>query len=383
MATATDIANRALQVLGTRSSVTDAELAANSTNEALQINQSIDSVRRRLLRMAPWNFAMKTVNLIYITSAPGTPENTIASTTLWQPGQPAPPWTYEYQYPNDCQRMCYVIPSTQTGFAGGVPITTAVTGGAVSFWNGPPVKYKVQNDQFTAILTASLASAGTGYAIGDTVFGPGALNPVTGVDPNQGSAPIGGPVQFMVTGVDGSGGITAFTLVSQVLNTQLAPLQAGVAMAPTIGGSYFKPIAGPLAQSFTTGIGTGATFNVTWNYAQSPQRVILCNQEFASATYVQDVFSPDIMDEQFVDAWCKALGAEVVMALTGNLRQANAAVQEVNRSIEWARTGDGNEGFTVNDVDPDWIRGRGFASPSPYSGPLSNMDWGGLWASYG
>ena len=33
MTTPTDIANRALQVIGTRTTVTDGELAANSTNE--------------------------------------------------------------------------------------------------------------------------------------------------------------------------------------------------------------------------------------------------------------------------------------------------------------------------------------------------------------
>src|SRR6185312_7696867 len=106
MTTATDIVNQALQVPGTRTNVTDAELAGNTTNEALQANLQIDRVRRKLIRMAPWNFALKTINLIYITSSPGTPENSIAATTLWQPGQPAPPWNYEYQYPPDCERVC-------------------------------------------------------------------------------------------------------------------------------------------------------------------------------------------------------------------------------------------------------------------------------------
>src|SRR5277367_1230177 len=180
MTTATDIANWALQVPGTRTNVTDAELAANSTNEALQINLKIDNVRRRLLRLAPWNCGLKTANLIYITSSPGTPENTMAATTLWQPGQPAPPWNYEYQFPADCLRMCFVIPSTQTGFAGGVPITTAVTGGAASFWQGPPVKYRVQNDTFIPVTGATVASGGSGYAVGDIVYGPGSLNPTNG-----------------------------------------------------------------------------------------------------------------------------------------------------------------------------------------------------------
>src|SRR5256885_4471094 len=148
MTTNTDIVNRALQTIGTRTTVTDAELATNASNEAIQANLILVNMRDDLLRMAPWNCAMKTANLTYISSVPGTPENTSAATTLWQPGQPAPPWTYEYQYPADCLRPLWLIPATQTGYAGAIPISTAVTGGAATSWSGPPVRYKVQNDQF-------------------------------------------------------------------------------------------------------------------------------------------------------------------------------------------------------------------------------------------
>lgn len=383
MTTATDIANRALQVLGTRTNVTDAELAGNLTNEALQINLKIDNVRRKLLRMAPWNFAVKTVNLIYITSSPGTPENAIMQTTLWQPGQPAPPWNYEYQYPPDAERVVWVIPSTQTGFAGGVPITTAVTGGAASFWQGPPVKYKVQNDQFFGVTAATLAAGGSGYAVGDIWYGAGMINPVTGIDPAQGNAPVGGPLQMLVTAVDGSGAITAASIVSQLNNIQTAPLQPGTAAAPTIGGSYFRPLPNPMAQTYSTGAGTGATFTLTYAAKAASQRIILCNQEFAIGTYIQSVADVDLMDEQFIDAWSKALGAEVTIPLSGDKKLANMAIQEVNQAIQWARTGDGNEGFTVNDVTPDWIRIRGIDFAAPYGGPFSGFDWGGMYPIFG
>ena len=386
MTTATDVINRALQVPGTRTNVTDAELAANSTNEAIQANLRIDSIRRRLLRMAPWNFALKTVNLIYITSSPGTPENTIAPTTLWAPGQPAPPWAYEYQYPSDCQRMCYIIPSTQTGFAGGVPITTAVTGGASSFWQGPPVKYKVASDTFYPVRAAALVSGGNGYAVGDIIFGPGMINPTSGtITWTQGAQPFGGPVQLLVTGVAG-GVITSASIISQVNNTQTAPLVTGVAQGPTVGGSYFSPALTGLSpyiqQSYTTGSGSGAAFNLTFGNP-APQRVILCNQEFAIGTYIQDITDPDIMDEQFIEAWATVLGAELCMALTGDKRLANMAIEEANRVITIARVGDGNEGFTINDVTPDWLRIRGIDFASPYSGPFTGVDFGGMWPIYG
>jgi len=383
MTTSTDIANWALQVHGPPTNVTDAELAGNLTNEALQINLKIDNVRRRLLRMAPWNCGLKTINLIYITSSPGTPENAINSTTLWQPGQPAPPWNYEYQYPVDCLRVCWVIPSTQTGFAGGVPITTAVTGGAASFWQGPPVKYKVQNDQFFPVTAAAVVVGGSGYAVGDIVFGPGMINPVTGIPTFQlGTAPVGGPVQLLVTSVSG-GAITGVSVLPQINNTQTAPQPTGVAQGPLYGGSYFQPLTNPVAQSYTTGAGSGATFNLTFGTAPVSQRVILNNQEFAICCYVQDISDPDQMDQQFIDAWAKALGAEVCIALTGDKKLANGAIQEVNNTIQWARTGDGNEGFTVNDTTPDWIRIRGIDYAAPYSGPFSGFDWGGMYPIFG
>jgi len=380
MTTATDIVNWALQIPGTRTSVTDAELASNSTNEAIQANLKIDNVRRRLLRMAPWNHGLATANLIFITSTPGTPENPIAGTTLWAPGQPAPPWNYEYQYPVDCLRVCWIIPSTQTGFAGGIPISTAVTGGAASFWQGPPVKYKVQNDTFVPVTGVTIASGGAGYAVGDIIFGPGMINPTTGLISWTGQ-PVGGPIQLLVTSVSG-GSVTGVSIRSQVMNTQTAPAQSGVAQGPLVGGSYFAAMPNPVSQSYTTGSGVGATFNLTYGNP-APQRVILTNQEFAIVTYIQDISDPDLMDQSFLDTWAKALGAELTIPLTGDKKLANLAIQEVNQAIAWARANDGNEALSVNDVTPDWIRIRGVDFSAPYSGPFTGFDWGGLYPIFG
>ena len=381
MTTNTDIVNWALQVMGTRNNVTDAELAANSTNEAIQANLKLDNVRRKLLRMAPWNCGLKTSNLIYITSAPGTPENSMAATTLWQPGQPAPPWNYEYQYPVDCLRVCYIIPATQTGFAGGIPISTAVTGGAASFWQGPPVKFQVHNDTFVPVTAASIVSGGSGYAVGDIISGPGALSSTGAITFPQGSAPPGGPVQLQVTAVSG-GVITGIKVLPQVRNYGTTATLAGVASGPLVGGSYFAPQTNPISQFSTTGVGTGATFNLTYGSA-APQRVILCNQEFAIGVYVQDISDPDLMDDQFQTAWAKALGAEITIALTGDKKLANLAIQDVNMAVQLARSGDGNEALSVNDVTPDWLRIRGIDYPAPYSGPFTGFDWGGMYPIFG
>lgn len=361
MTTVTVIANRALQQIGTRTTVTDAELAANNSNEAIQINLVVENIRDDLLRMAPWNFATKTANLVYITSSPGTPENTSNGATLWEPGLPAPPWSYEYQYPVDCLRALWLIPATQTGFAGGVPITTAVTGGAASFWHGPPVKYKVQNDQFYPVIAAAIVSGGTGYTIGDTITLP--------AGPNT-SPPIGAPAKLLVTGVT-AGAITTVSIIGVLDGSTTA-----------LGGSYFAVQPNPVAQGSSSGNGTGATFNLTFG-PKGSQRVILTNQEFATMTYMERVTDTNLMDTLFQSAWTQVLSGTLAMALTGDKKLANMLVSLANRTIEQARTPDGNEGLTINDVTPDWIRIRGADFVSPQSGPFAGFDWGGMWPSFG
>lgn len=360
MTSKTDIVNRSLQVIGTRTTVTDAELAANSTNESIQANLIYNNIRKRLLRMAPWDCALKTANLAYISSVPGTPENTSAATQLWAPGQPSPPWAYEYQYPVDCLLACWVIPATQTGFAGGVPITTAVTGGAPSFWNGPPVKFKIMTDKFIPVTAAVVSAGGTGYAVGDQItLASGATT----------EAPIGAPVVLEVLTLSGSA-VATVSVVTQILDS-----------ATAMGGSYFGVQTNPVAQGSTTGSGTGATFTLTQAGTVS-QRVVLTNQEFATLVYVHDVTDPNLFDDLFQDAFTKILGGALALALTGDKKLAELAVKLANMSIEEARRQDGNEGLTVNDTTPDWIRIRGINTPSPYSGPYLGFDWGNLWAGY-
>lgn len=364
MTTKTDIANRALQAIGTRTTVTDAQLANNSTNEAIQINLAYNNVRKRLLRMAPWNCGLKTANLVYVSSVPGTPENTsVPSTSLWERGLPTPPWAYEYQYPVDCIDACWVIPATQTGYAGGVPITTAVTGGAPSFWNGPPVKFAVMTDMFHAVTAAAVAAGGSGYAVGDII------TLEEGVNTNP---PIGAPAKLLVLTVDGGGAVQTVSVITQVIDA-----------SPALGGSYFDIQTNPVGQSATTGSGTGATFNLTQAATATPQRVILCNQEFATLVYCQDVTDPNLFDDLFQNAFANVLGAQVSIPLGGDKTLTKLAVSIANDAITQARAQDGNEGLTINDITPDWIRIRGIDFPSEYSGPYLDYDWGGMWPYFG
>lgn len=355
-----NIANRSLQAFGSRTTVTAQELIDESSNEAKQFNLVYAALRDELLRMAPWNCAHKTANLVYITSTPGTPENTSPATTLWQPGQPPQPWAYEYQYPVDCLRPCWVIPATQTGFAG-VPITTAVTGGAPAFWQGNPVKYKVQIDQFYPVIAAAIVAPGTGYAANDIITLP--IGPYT-------SAPIGAPAQIRVLTVDGAGAILTCEVVAQIINSD-----------PPKGGSYFAPQTNPQAQASTDGLGTGATFNLTYG-PKGSQRVILTNQEFAILSYICQITDIDLMDPLFIDAWIQIIAANINFGLAGDKGLTNMCIQKANGMVTEARKADGNEGLTINDVTPDFIRIRGVSYTEGYSGPYSqSWDWGPMFSS--
>ena len=300
--------------------------------------------------------------MVYITSVPGTPENTSPSTNLWQPGQPQPPWAYEYQYPVDCVRASWVIPATQTGFAGGVPITTAVTGGSPSFWGGPPVKFKQASDKFFGVTAATVASGGSGYVVGEII--------TLASGPNT-SPPIGAPALLQVTAAPG-GVISTVSVVSQV------PFET-----TPLGGSYFAPQTNPVAQGSSTGSGTGATFNLTFASTATPQRVILCNQEFATLCYVQDITDPNIMDDAFQEAFTNILGGILTMALTGDKKLADMSIKHANEVIMWARVMDANEELTINDTTPDWIRNRGIEFPQQYTGPYLGYDFGSLWPYFG
>lgn len=354
-----DIVNRGLQAIGTRTTITSAELLAGSSNEAIQANIILEPLRDELLRMAPWDCALNFQNLNYITSAPSTPENTSPATPLWAKGQPPPPWVYEYQYPADCLRACWIVPQFATGFSGGIPITTAVTGGAPSFWNGPPVRYKVATDQFFSVSAATPVAGGINYVVGDQI---------TLAQAPQGSAPVGAPAVLQVLTVDGGGGV-------------LMAIPVPVIMDETVTGSYFQQQTNPQAQGSTTGVGTGATFNLTYT-AKGDQRVILTNQEFAILAYVKRVTNIDIMDKLFQDAWALITAARMTMALTGDKALAQLGVSLANEKIIEARKCDANEGLTINDVTPDWIRTRGIQFDAYWGGINQSFDWGPMFTPY-
>ncbi len=100
------ICNEALSLVGTRSTITS---LSESSAEAQQCNLRYATVRDRILRLAPWNFAKKVDTAAMLKAAPGTPENTEAS-GVWSNSWPPPPWCYSYTYPADCLLLRAVLP---------------------------------------------------------------------------------------------------------------------------------------------------------------------------------------------------------------------------------------------------------------------------------
>lgn len=144
MATEVSICNRALQSIGTRTSI--AALTESST-EARNCNLIYADTRDEILGMAFWNFAKKTGYLGLLKSAPGTPSNTLTTgnSGLWIADYPPPPWLYEYAYPADCLQMRSIVQQMPNYYVG-VPLTSNGNGNAYPYFVGPGAMFEVALD---------------------------------------------------------------------------------------------------------------------------------------------------------------------------------------------------------------------------------------------
>lgn len=126
MTTTTDIGNRALQLLGTRTTMTS---LAESSNEAIQISLALTPVQDWCFGLANWNFARATAAL---SVAKGPPPG---SPGTWSNTYPPPPWKYEYTLPSDFIRALYITNNAATGAA----------------WDGAPARFVLGTDTVTAV----------------------------------------------------------------------------------------------------------------------------------------------------------------------------------------------------------------------------------------
>jgi hypothetical protein len=87
--------------------------------------------------------------------------------------------------------------------------------------------------------------------------------------------------------------------------------------------------------------------------------VILTNVPQAQLVYTVRVTNPNLFDPMFVDALTYYLASRLVGPLTGDKQHAVSLFQQAKAMTEQAMSMNGNEGPTVIDSMPDWIRVRG------------------------
>lgn len=104
----------------------------------------------------------------------------------------------------------------------------------------------------------------------------------------------------------------------------------------------------------------------------NPVGCILTNQSAAIAIYTWDVTNPSLWDALFQEAMVDALATRFAMPLSGKLDLAKTFAQKAIYSINEAQLRDGNEGITVAESVPDWLRVRGVGGDftTPVQGPV-------------
>ncbi|MGC9196334.1 MAG: hypothetical protein ACP5IL_12905 [Syntrophobacteraceae bacterium] len=124
-----DICNRALSVIGTRSTIAS---MSEASAEAQACTLHFEPACRAMLRLAPWSFARASIQGALIAAAPGTPENPngtvpipLVPVSTVNPAGSTPTqivaWQYEYAWPQDAIRLRQVkCPFEQPATQGGV-----------------------------------------------------------------------------------------------------------------------------------------------------------------------------------------------------------------------------------------------------------------------
>lgn len=315
------ISNQALAMISARKRIS---ALSENTTEAINTNIFYNKLRNQVMTMAPWNFARRTELLSLLKAAPGTPENS-SSATPWTSAQPAPPWLYEYRYPNDCLFMRYLTYQPNAQLSVGTPPLTSAILSADSWWPGPPQKFIIASD-FNVRATITGASKANPCLI--TAANPYAENErVTLSD-------VGGMVEL------NSNTYVAFNVTSANFNIR------------NLDGLNVN------SSSFTTYTSGGLA-------SAGPIKCILTDTEFAVGVYNALITDTSMWPDEFVNAFATALAAYIAFPITGNLDLKSQLLGEANSMIVEARRTDGNEGLTTQDSTPDWIRVRGVNYPQP------------------
>jgi hypothetical protein len=136
------------------------------------------------------------------------------------------------------------------------------------------------------------------------------------------------------------------------ITPQIATSGGALANVGVPAAYYEQPYIQPQAQRFLAAMDTIEGQQV---------KVVLCNQQQAVGVYTCDIENPQIWDSLFSEAMVQALCVQLVIPLSGDKSLKGQASQAAMQAINTARVRDGNEGLTINDHVPDWIRVRGYS----------------------
>lgn len=112
----------------------------------------------------------------------------------------------------------------------------------------------------------------------------------------------------------------------------------------------------------------------------APLQIVLTNQQQAVANYTVNQQNPQSWDALFTSAFIASLAAYLVPALSLDKSLMTTQIAIAERIIKQAQAQDGNEGVTVMDHLPDFIRARqGASGYLGYNGvgyqAYGNMPW--------
>jgi hypothetical protein len=91
-------------------------------------------------------------------------------------------------------------------------------------------------------------------------------------------------------------------------------------------------------------------------------KVLLTNQEAASAVYTVRVTDSTMYDDQFTTMLANYLGYLISFPLNGDKALRQQCFEIAEKAGKEAEASNGNEGITIIDDVPDWIRVRGYAA---------------------
>lgn len=135
---------------------------------------------------------------------------------------------------------------------------------------------------------------------------------------------------------------------------------------PTIQSTLPSAVPGTPSQVVATSAPVKFLVGADFDASGNPVQVILTNQPQATLVYTFRNLNTAMYDAKFVACLAAYLGARICIPLTGDKNMMKMAIEMANQYSREAQTSNGNEGLTVIDHAPDWIRVRGYASDFAY-----------------